>query len=108
MELDTGAAVSLISQETWQSRLHKIPLKETDVRLKTYTGESIKVLGEAMVTVVYGEQEAKLPLLVVPGSGPSLLRRNCLKLIRLNWPEINPLTCINQFFRVAFLCTQIA
>ena len=26
MELDTGAAVTLISEETWQSRLHKIPL----------------------------------------------------------------------------------
>ena len=41
-----------------------------------------------MVTVVYGEQKAKLPLLVVPGSGPSLLGRNWLKLIHLNWPEI--------------------
>ena len=39
MELDTGAAVSLISQKTWQSRLHKIPLKETDMRLRTYTGK---------------------------------------------------------------------
>ena len=88
MKVDTGAAVSLISQETWQSQPHKIPLKETDVRLRTYTGESINVLGEAMVTVVYGEQEAKLALLVVPESDPSLLGRNWLKLIRLNWPEI--------------------
>ena len=88
MELDTGAAVSLISEETWRRRLHKIPLKGTDVRLRTYTRESINVLGEAVVTVVYGEQEAKLPILVVPGNGPSLLRRNWLKLIRLNWPEI--------------------
>ena len=88
MELDTGAAVSLISEETWRSRLHKIPLKGTDVRLRMYTGESIDVLGEAVVTVVYGEQEAKLPILVVPGNGPSLLGRNWLKLICLNWPEI--------------------
>ena len=88
MELDTGASVSLVSEETWQRQLHEIPLQETDVRLRTYTGESITVLGQALVKVVYGEQEAKLPVLVVPGDGPSLLGRNWLKLIRLNWPEI--------------------
>ena len=88
MELDTGASVSLVSEETWQRQLHEIPLQETDVRLRTYIGESITVVGQALVKVVYGEQEAKLPVLVVPGDGPSLLGRNWLKLIRLNWPEI--------------------
>ena len=46
------------------------------------------MVGQALVKVVYGEQEAKVPVLVVPGDGPSLLGRNWLKLIRLNWPEI--------------------
>ena len=62
------------------------------MRLRTYTGESIDVLEEAVATVVYGEQEAKLPILVVPGNGPLLLGRNWLKLIRLNWPKIKKIS----------------
>ena len=88
MELDTGASVSLVSEETWKQQLKEIPLQDTDIKLRTYTGESITVLGQALVRVTYEKQEAQLPLLVVPGNGPSLLGRNWLKLIRLNWPVI--------------------
>ena len=41
-----------------------------------------------MVQIEYGNQEDKLPLLVVPGNGPSLFGRNWLKLICQNWPDI--------------------
>ena len=88
MELDTGASISLISEQTWQKQLREIPLQQTDIRLRTYTGECINVLGQVLVKVEYGKQEVKLPLLVVPGDGPSLFGRNWLKSIHLNWPEI--------------------
>ena len=88
MELDTGASVSLVSEKTWRKQLQEVPLQHSDTTLRTYTGEGIKVLGQVMVQIEYGNQEAKLPLLVVPGSGPSLFGRNWLKSIRLNWPDI--------------------
>ena len=41
--------------------------------------------------MVYGQQHSVLPLLVIKGIGPSLLGRDWLKQIRLNWGEINAL-----------------
>ena len=50
-------------------------LKASDVRLHTYTKESIDVLGSIVVEVVYKGQKKSLPLLVVAGEGPSLFGR---------------------------------
>ena len=36
----------------------------------------------------YGSQVAKLVLVVVAGNGPSLLGRNWLKYLRLDWKQI--------------------
>lgn len=38
MELDTGAAVSILPLEMYNEKFRYIPLKETAARLKTYTG----------------------------------------------------------------------
>ena len=48
MELDTGAAVTVITQDTYQKiaqRSHMEPPKPTDLPLKSYSGESIVVYG---------------------------------------------------------------
>ena len=87
MELDTGASVTLISAQVWEQSLNK-PLEETNIILKTYTGEALSIKGQVMVNVKHGDQEVTLPLLVVDGSGPSLFGRNWLHKIRLNWGEI--------------------
>ena len=88
MELDTGASISIISEETWRTRLPKVKLEQSKIILKTYTGEPMKVLRETEVSVKYNNQEAKLPLVVVKGRGPSLLGRNWLKVIQLDWRSI--------------------
>ena len=41
--------------------------------LKTYTGEPLKLPGEAQVIVCYKDQKFKLPLVVEKGDGPPLL-----------------------------------
>ena len=51
-----------------------------------YTEEPIKVLGTITVYVCYKEQ--KLPLLVVAGHGPSLLGRDWLAQLKLDWQEL--------------------
>ena len=89
MEIDTGAAVSLISEETVNSSSMKvIPLQPSDVRLRTYTGETVPVLGKLMVRVVKDEASITLPLLVVKGSGTTLLGRDWLQELRLDWKAI--------------------
>ena len=82
MEVDTGAAVTLVSEGIWEDKLGKIPLEDTDVVLRTYTGERLKVLGQAMVAVQHQQNPAvTLPLIVVAGNGPALLGR-------LDWGEV--------------------
>ena len=45
MELNTRSALSVISLQAYQTLLSHIPLKETTVSLKTYTGEVITPKG---------------------------------------------------------------
>ena len=48
--------------------------------------------GSAQVVVEYGSQRETLDLLVVKGNGPSLMGRDWLLKIRLNWHELMALT----------------
>ena len=89
MEVDTGAALSIISEETLHQLWPDWQLTPTQVRLQSYSGEAIQVLGSKMVQLQYKHQVARLPLLVVKGAGPSLFGRNWLQTVRLHWHEIH-------------------
>ena len=78
MEVDTGAAMSIICSKTYHSLWsdgEMPPLTSANCKLKTYTGEQIKVLGKIDVMVALNNQTQPLQLLVVDGEGPSLLGR---------------------------------
>ena len=93
MEVDTGASVSIISEATYNklwSKDQAPQLQPSHVNLETYTGEQLSILGVIEVTALYeGQQHPHLNLLVVKGSGPSLLGRDWLRKIRLNWKELH-------------------
>ena len=88
MELDTGAGVSIISQETFNKHFTGTPLKPSSTRLHTYTGHPVQVTGQFHVHLKYQDQSATLPLLVVEGSGPSLFGRDWLTQVKLDWKKI--------------------
>ena len=88
MELDTGASVSILSETDYYDNFHTKPLKPSNVMLKTYTNETVPVLGEIHVMVCYGDQIKTLPLVIVKGSGPALLGRNWLEELTLDWGKI--------------------
>ncbi|CAB4036155.1 Hypothetical predicted protein [Paramuricea clavata] len=91
MEVDTGAAVSVMNEDTYTSLKKKHPnleLKESKVRLNTYTGEQVKVLGQLETSVKYEDQEGVWPLLVITGKGPNLIGRNWLQKIKINWKNL--------------------
>lgn len=93
MEINTGAALSLISEAT---RKHLWPHKRllpTTAWLKTYTGEPLQVRGSMLARVQHSSHQAQLPLLVVQGEGPSLLGRDWLEHLRLDWQQIHQLNC---------------
>ena len=93
MELDTGASVSLMAEATFKKLWPGRSLPTTNVRLCTYLKEPIQVVGSACVNVVYEDQRAQLPLIVVKGDGPTLLGRNWLKKLILNWSQLHYTRC---------------
>ena len=93
MELDTGASVSVMSEEAWGRRFPKVPWKESQIMLKTYTGEALEIIGQALVEVTYQDQTTKLPLQILKGNGLNLFGRNWLKNIRLNWGSTKKISC---------------
>ena len=78
MEVDTGASASIVGEQELSKLFKGFPLRRSNQRFRTYTGEEILVKGVA-VLVETENQSAKLPLIVVPGKGTSLFGRNWLK-----------------------------
>ena len=88
MEVDTGASFSVISRKTYQKLFSFKPLQQSNVKLKTYSGEPLPVHGSITVEVCEGTQKMSLNLLVIGDSGPSLLGRDWMHCLRLNWNSI--------------------
>ena len=85
MEVDTGASTSLMSEATYGELWPGRVLQPSQVRLQSYSKETIPAVGCCYVNLEYKGQTAKLPLLVVAGSGPTLLGRDWLGQVRLDW-----------------------
>ena len=92
MEIDTGASRSIVGENTfkqlWPEELQPA-ITPTKVKLRTHTGELIPVLGVATVTVSHNNQSKVLELLVATGTGPSLIGRNWLHELKLDWATIH-------------------
>ena len=86
--IDTGAAVSIISESQQRALFPNAKLESSKVLLKTYSGEKLTVLGEMPVDVQYLTQRKPLTLLVDAQERPPLLGRNWLEHFKLNWKNI--------------------
>ena len=87
MELDTGSAVLVMSEGMYLEYLRHI--KDTSLKLQTYTGESVKPLGFCYVTVQYQGQSKELPIYVVKNEGLTLFDREWLESIHLDRPLLH-------------------
>ena len=72
-------------------------LVESGIVLRTYTGEEVKPKGSCSVNVCYDGVEYSVPLLVVGRKGLTLLGRNWLEKIKLNWPIIKQRSSHNKW-----------
>lgn len=96
-ELDTGATVTVMSEQKFYEQFSNITLKPSSVRLKTYTGESMEVVGEAEFDVSYADQGPKtLILAIVARKGPPLVGTNWLQHFVLDWPKIKSILLANE------------
>ena len=53
MELDTGAGVSVISEETYKKNFSGTPLMLSNTHLRAYTGHPLKVQGQLIAHLKY-------------------------------------------------------
>ena len=89
MEVDTGASISLMSESAFPKLWPGRSLDPSPVRLQTYLKEPIPVVGCCNVNLQYKGQSCECPLVIVRGSGPTLLGRDWLVQIQLDWREIH-------------------
>ena len=85
MEVDTGAAVSLISSDMQKKYLHTVALEPSDAVLTTYTREQIPIASKIPMNIQYNKD---LYLYVVERDGPCLSGRDWLTSIILDWKQI--------------------
>ena len=89
MEVDTGAAASVITESTWQNiQTENLQLKDTCPTLKDFSGNVIPTVGYVDIPVTYQEQAATLPTIVVKKGNCNLMGRDWLRHLRLDWKSI--------------------
>ena len=108
MELDTGTAFSVMAENKFREILPMKQLSSTNNRLRSYSGDKIEVLGSVDVSIKYNDHSACVPLLILKGDGPTLLGRNWLHTLKLDWKAIyavqqsNPLQVLLQKYQAIF------
>ncbi|KAJ0171393.1 hypothetical protein K1T71_012943 [Dendrolimus kikuchii] len=75
-EIDSGSAVSVISENTYSTYFKELPLSVTNKKLFSYTGEEIEAIGIVHLPITYSERTHTLNVYVVRRGGPPLLGRD--------------------------------
>ena len=90
MEIDTGASLTIMSYAKFKKLNcdEKLIVNSFSAKLKTYTGEIIIPIGVVEFDVKYGAQNVSLPIIILSGSGPTLMGRNWIEVFKLNWKDI--------------------
>jgi len=88
MEVDTGASVTIVSEQAYRQLCTRetLPLETHDLpKLRTYASKIIPVVGRFRATVSHGKNQEEVAMYVVQGQGPNLLGRDCLNKLKLDW-----------------------
>lgn len=98
MEVDTGAAVTVIAEHTWMD-IGAPTLKHCDIRLQTWSKHQLQLLGQCQVTVEHRNNMHKLVLFVIQGHGTSLLGRNWFAALGINVAGIHTVNRESEDFK---------
>ena len=94
MEIDTGASLTIMSKNTYdeysRGEENEWLMKSVSGKLRTYTKEILTPCGVVEVSVKHNNEHFKLPIVILPNDGPTLLGRNWLDKVRLDWKNIFP------------------
>ncbi|KAK9720972.1 Retroviral aspartyl protease [Popillia japonica] len=92
MEVDTGAAVSTISLKQFKAKYAQKLIQPTSILLRTYTGKVIKPVGKSRVKIKYENQTTDGDIYVLNGNMDTILGRDWLTKIKINWSQLHKLT----------------
>ena len=89
--------MTILSSQTYRKLWkngNRPTLRPTNVKMRSYGGHPISVLGTISVSVKTKpeEQARTLQLLVVEGNGPNLLGRDWLVVLQLDWHQVHRMT----------------
>lgn len=85
MELDSGAAISVMNFNNFKNMFPNSKLLDANVILTTYCKSNLKVIGYVMVLVTLQNCSVKLSLYIVDSDKHSLLGREWLNSFKLDW-----------------------
>ena len=91
-EVDTGCGYTIMSKKTFYSLFRGVKkprLLQCKIKLKTYGGHAVPVLGAAKVKAEHADSTKMLAVVVVKGSGISLLGRGWIKALKVDWQTVH-------------------
>lgn len=98
MELDTGAAISVMSEAECAKHFRNANLRPADVKLVTYNGTPVDIKGS--IEVVYYDQCFHLALVIAKEAKgarmPALFGRNWPSKIKIRWHEVMQLKALTK------------
>lgn len=83
-EVDTGASVSVCSEDFYNKNLSFCKLQPNDLSLSSYTNEPIVPIGKIKVNVSYQDFKDNLDLYVIKKGAHPLMGRNWLQVLGVN------------------------
>lgn len=111
-EIDTSAAVSVMSDKIYTQELSSVPLQTTDMVLRSYDGSIIKPVGIMRVSLQHKQKSVACEFVVVRNGGNTLIGRDMLSLLDVGL-ELNSLreenvtkliAEFNELFRIEVGC----
>lgn len=103
-QIDSGSAVTAISEKTFYKHFKEVSLIETNKRLLSYTGNNIECIGIVRLPFTYVGRTQNLDVYVIRDGGPPLLGRDFISFFKLEMIPVN--YCENSSSVKAQLQTQ--
>ena len=90
MEVDTGAAGSIMSYTDYERYFKYLALRPVNKSFHAYTGTPLDIAGQVLVDVEHNDQQMTLPLLIIRAEKytPPLFGRAWMTKIRLDWKNL--------------------
>lgn len=88
MEIDSGAAISAISEQLYLDKFSKYVIKPCKLVIIGYTGTRSRPLGYFTARVKYGSETKEIDFYVISNGGPALLGRDWLKSFGLSLVKV--------------------